>query len=124
MKEHRLILLSSYAISMAVSFNLAVAFEVPAKGSTLLTGKAAMGDSTKDALGMRRKITVQDLPPPSSNVLTINLPHVVQRPTDAWLQVLPGLRLTYMPTVSAIRAFYSPRPMATSSLRFTTPGTE
>jgi glucose/arabinose dehydrogenase len=93
MKDRRLIRLSSYAMSIAVSFNLAVAFEVPAKGSTVLTGKAAMGDSTKDAPGLRRKITVQDLPPPSSNVLTINLPHVVQRPADARLQVLPGFKI-------------------------------
>src|SRR4029079_16152179 len=37
-----------------------------------LTGKAAMGDWTSDAPGVTRKITVEDLPPPSSNVLAIN----------------------------------------------------
>jgi len=30
-----------------------------------------MGDWTSDAAGVRRKITVADLPPPSSNVLAI-----------------------------------------------------
>lgn len=93
MKDRRLIHLSSYAISIAVSFNLAVAFEVPAKGSTLLTGKAAMGDSTKDAPGLRRKITVQDLPPPSSNALAINLPRVARRPADAQLQVPASFKI-------------------------------
>ena len=35
-------------------------------------GKAAMDDWTGDAPGARRKITVDDLPPPGSNVLAIN----------------------------------------------------
>jgi len=59
----------------------------------LLTGKAAMGDWTSDAPGVRRKITVEDLPAPSSNVLAINLPHVVGRPGDAQLQVPPGFKV-------------------------------
>src|SRR5437899_2712104 len=65
---------------------------VKAEGShaRLLTGKAAMGDWTNDAPGVRRKITVQDLPAPSSNVLAINPPRVVGRPADAQLQVPAG----------------------------------
>jgi glucose/arabinose dehydrogenase len=59
----------------------------------LLTGKAAMGDWTSDAPGVRRKITVDDLPPPSSNVLAINPPHVISRPAGAQLQVPPGFKI-------------------------------
>jgi glucose/arabinose dehydrogenase len=59
----------------------------------LLTGKAAMGDWTSDAPGLRRKITVDDLPPPSSNVLAINPPHVISRPAGAQLQVSPGFKI-------------------------------
>jgi glucose/arabinose dehydrogenase len=61
--------------------------------SRLLTGKAAMGDWTSDAPGVQRKITVQDLPAPSSNILAINPPHVVGRPADAHLQVPPGFKI-------------------------------
>jgi glucose/arabinose dehydrogenase len=53
-----------------------------AESHALLTGKAAMGDWTSDAPGLRRKITVQDLPPPGSNALAINRPHVIDRPPD------------------------------------------
>src|SRR5689334_1670594 len=78
-------------IVISCSFNLAVGSA--ADSGAPLTGKAAMSDWTKDAPGVRRKITVQDLPPPSSNVLAINLPHVVRRPADAHLQVPPGFAI-------------------------------
>src|SRR5438874_6486020 len=58
-----------------------------------ITGKAAMGDWTSDAPGVRRKITVKDLPAPSSNVLAINLPRVIGRPADTQLQVPPGFKI-------------------------------
>jgi glucose/arabinose dehydrogenase len=59
----------------------------------LLTGKAAMGDWTTDAPGVRRKITVEDLPPPGSNALAINPPRVVERPSGAQLHVPPGFKI-------------------------------
>jgi glucose/arabinose dehydrogenase len=60
---------------------------------TLLTGKAAMGDWTTDAPGVRRKITVDDLPHPQSSWLTINPPRVVAPPQDARLQVPAGFKV-------------------------------
>ena len=59
----------------------------------LTIGKAAMGDWTSDAPGVRRKITVEDLPRPSSNLLAINPPRVVRRPADAQLRVPPGFKI-------------------------------
>jgi glucose/arabinose dehydrogenase len=59
----------------------------------LLTGKAAMGDWTSDAPGVRRRISVDDLPPPSSNILAINPPHVINRPAGTQLQVPPGFKI-------------------------------
>ena len=59
----------------------------------LITGKAAMGDWTSDAPGVRRKIKVEDLPRPSSNLLAINPPRVVRRPADAQLRVPPGFKI-------------------------------
>jgi hypothetical protein len=59
----------------------------------ILAGKAAMGDWTSDAPGVRRKITVNDLPPPGSNALAMNPPRVVRRPEGAQLQVPPGFKI-------------------------------
>jgi glucose/arabinose dehydrogenase len=59
----------------------------------LLSGTAAMGDWTSDAPGVRRRITVKDLPPPSSNVLAINRARVIERPEGAQLQVPPGFKI-------------------------------
>jgi glucose/arabinose dehydrogenase len=78
---------------IAAALSIAVQLEAAAEGDTLLTGKAAMGDWRSDAPGVRRKITVQDLPPPRSNVLAINPPRVARRPPDAQPQVLPGFKI-------------------------------
>ena len=61
-------------------------------GTRLLSGTAAMGDWTSDAPGVRRRITVNDLPPPSSNVLAINRARVVERPAGAQPQVPTGFK--------------------------------
>src|SRR6266699_3882605 len=84
--------LFSYAISVAFDLILAAKIGVGADIPSL-TGKAAMGDWTSDAPGVRRKITVADLPAPSSNILAINPPRVVGRPADAQLQVPPGFEI-------------------------------
>jgi glucose/arabinose dehydrogenase len=83
----------SYALFIATALSIAVQLEAAAESGTLLTGKAAMGDWRSDAPGVRRKITIQDLPPPSSNVLAINPPRVARRPSDAQPQVLPGFKI-------------------------------
>jgi glucose/arabinose dehydrogenase len=59
----------------------------------LLTGKAAMGDWTTDSPGVRRKITVNDLPPPNESESALNLPRVVDPPAGAQLRVLPGFKV-------------------------------
>lgn len=69
-----------------------VAADANSAGGKLLSGKAAMGDWTSDAPGVRRKITVDDLPAPSSNVLAINPPRVIPRPAGAELHVPFGFK--------------------------------
>src|SRR5947207_988103 len=59
----------------------------------LLTGKAAMGDWTTDAPGLRRKFTVSDWPTPGNNALAINPPRVVDRPAGAELRAPPGFKI-------------------------------
>ncbi|HEY2627069.1 MAG TPA: hypothetical protein VGI41_10015 [Candidatus Udaeobacter sp.] len=74
-----------------------------------------MGDWTSDAPGVRSKITIQDLPAPSSNVLAINLPHVVGRPAEARLNVPPGFKIDMYASGFVILDFCSPRQTETSS---------
>jgi len=81
------------ATCLAFGLTLTAPVGAATESDTLLTGKAAMGDWTSDAPGVRRKITVADLPAPSSNVLAINPPRVVGRPADAQLRVAPGFRI-------------------------------
>src|SRR5207253_3139947 len=76
----------------AVFYSVALTGAAVENGA-LLTGKAAMGDWTSDAPGVSRKITLQDLPPPSSNALAINRPHVINRPPDARPKVPPGFKI-------------------------------
>lgn len=52
-----------------------------------------MGDWTTDAPGVRRKITVADLPPPSSSISAINPPRVVARPAGAELRLPAGFKI-------------------------------
>src|SRR6266404_3864867 len=83
----------SFAIFIAASFSVATQIAAAAESGRLLTGKAAMGDWTADAPGVRRKIAVNDLPAPSSNVFAINRARVVNRPPNAQPQVPPGFRI-------------------------------
>src|SRR5438094_10402594 len=83
----------SSALFVAAALSLAVQLEAAAGSDTLLTGKAAMGDWRSNLPGVRHKITVQDLPPPSSNVLAINPRRVARRPPDAQPQGLPGFKI-------------------------------
>ncbi len=81
------------AIFIAAIFRVPSPIRATAESGTLLTGKAAMDDWKSDAPGVRRKITVQDLPPPSSNILAINRARVVNRPAGAPLRVPPGFKI-------------------------------
>jgi len=93
MENRRAICVLSFGLFIAAALNLAVQVEAAPESDTLLTGKAAMGDWRSNLPGVRHKITVQDLPPPSSNVLAINLPRVARRPPDAQPQGLPGFKI-------------------------------
>ena len=83
----------SCAVFIAASFSVAAQVGADAQSGTLLTGNAAMGDWTSDAPAVRRKITVNDMPAPSSNILAINRAHVVKPPADGQLRVPPGFTI-------------------------------
>src|SRR5438046_6572059 len=93
MPDRRTLSISSCALLIAAAFSIAVSTGTAAESGTLLTGKAAMGDWRSDSPEVRRKITVADLPPPSSNALAINRARVVDRPADAQPKVPPGFKI-------------------------------
>ena len=65
-----------------------------ASAETTLTGKAAMdADWTKDAPGVRHRITLEDLPPPFATESASNSPREVSRPEGAQPQVPPGFKI-------------------------------
>jgi len=61
---------------------------------TVLTGQAAMGDWTTDAPGVRRRITLADLPPPNPKGSVENRPNEVPRPRGAWPKAPDGFKVT------------------------------
>ncbi len=65
---------------------------VAADPGKVLTGKAAL-DPSQDAPGVRRKITVSDLPPPDTSHPPVNSPNVVPQPANAQLRVPPGFKI-------------------------------
>src|SRR5688572_24113989 len=60
----------------------------------VLTGKAAMGDWTSDAPGVRRRITVADLPEPNPGESVTNKPKEVKRPEGAMPKAPEGFTVT------------------------------
>jgi glucose/arabinose dehydrogenase len=79
-------------------------------GDRVLTGREALGDWTTDAPGVRRKLTVDDLPPPFETPSVDNGPRrMARRPQDAWPRAPQGF------TVSEFaKGLNNPRKIATA----------
>jgi glucose/arabinose dehydrogenase len=56
----------------------------------VLTGQGALGDWTTDAPGVRRRITLADLPRPFATESANNHPDIVRRPAGAWPKAPAG----------------------------------
>src|SRR3954454_7184725 len=61
--------------------------------STVITGTAAFTDYKNERPGLRRKITVADLPKPYATQGVSNSPSLIAKPADAWPQTLPGFKV-------------------------------
>jgi glucose/arabinose dehydrogenase len=72
---------------------------------TVLTGQSAFTDYTKESPGVRRHITLADLPKPMPETSASNGPHVVPRPEGAWPKAPAGFKVT----VYANSDFIQPR---------------
>jgi glucose/arabinose dehydrogenase len=65
----------------------------PARPGELLIGQAALGDWTTDAPGVRRKLTLADLPPPNATKSAENGARIIPRPEGAAPRVPDGFRV-------------------------------
>jgi glucose/arabinose dehydrogenase len=68
--------------------------EVGRSSGATLTGKAALGDWSTDAPGVRRKLTLADLATPYATPSANNFPRVVRRPEGAWPKAPEGFLVT------------------------------
>src|SRR4051812_43372932 len=75
----------------------------------VLTGKDALGDWTTDAPGVRRKVTLDDLPPPYDTPSVDNGPRLVPRPAGASPKVPKGFTVAEF-----ARGFQQPRVIVTA----------
>ncbi len=74
-----------------------------------LTGQDALGDWTTDAPGVRRKITVADLPEPYATQSVDNGPPMIARPDDAWPKAPKGFKVELYAT-----GLHNPREIVTA----------
>lgn len=79
--------------AVGISFISARAITLTLQSSKTLTGAAALGDWTTDAPGVRRRITVADLPTPYSTRSVDNGPRMVRRPENAWPKAPAGFKV-------------------------------
>ncbi len=76
--------------------NAALVGHAPGAKSALarvLTGQDALGDWTTDAPGVRRHLTLADLPPQYATRSVDNGPHMVRRPENAWPKAPAGFKV-------------------------------
>lgn len=64
-----------------------------AQSTNVLTGQAAFTDYSKEQPGVRRKLTVADLPAPYATEGVDNGADMVRRPKGAWPKSLPGFKV-------------------------------
>src|SRR5690348_5608145 len=85
------------AVILAASFGIVLiaALVIPTAGGSeaALTGAAAFGDWRTAGPGVRRHISISDLPPPHSTRSAANFSQVVPRTADAKVRVPAGFRV-------------------------------
>lgn len=77
-----------------VSLAMRPAAQAQAQNKTsTITGQAAFTDYSQEKPGVRRKVTVADLPEPKQDESVDNGPSVVERPEGAWPQAPAGFKV-------------------------------
>jgi glucose/arabinose dehydrogenase len=84
-------------VLLATTLLCALAWLAPWRASAVenpvLEGPTAFGDWRADAPGLRRHISVGDLPPPNATPPAGNPPRITRKPPTAQLKVPPGFRI-------------------------------
>lgn len=63
-------------------------------GQKTITGPAAFADWNQQQPGVRRRITLADLPAPDPGEAVNNTPHIVPRPADSWPVAPAGFKVS------------------------------
>ena len=66
---------------------------VASAASSVLTGQAAFSDYSQEAPGVKRKLTVEDLPKPYATESARNGRQIVKRPENAWPKCPAGFKV-------------------------------
>jgi glucose/arabinose dehydrogenase len=82
-----------YPIFVALLATTAV-FPAMTSAQETVTGPAAFADWNQQHPGIRRKITLADLPVPKPEEAVDNTPHLIPRPADAWPIAPSGFKVT------------------------------
>jgi glucose/arabinose dehydrogenase len=90
-KSNRIAL--AIAISAATFLGVAHIAARSTASSEVLTGQNAFTDYQKEAPGVKRKITVADLPNPYATPAVSNAPKVIARPSNAWPKAPNGFKV-------------------------------
>ncbi len=84
---HRIVCIFTFLCSLALLHSFAAHAGTAAKTApkhAVLTGQAAFTDAAHESPGIRRHLTVADLPAPAPEQSVDNGPSLVSRPTSAW----------------------------------------
>jgi glucose/arabinose dehydrogenase len=76
------------------SLNAQATYSSAAAKPKVITGQAAFADWNQQQPGVRRKITLRDLPEPNPAEAVDNTAHVIPRPADAWPLAPAGFKVT------------------------------
>src|SRR6202012_3094035 len=80
------------------ALSLSILSFLPAGGQQTLTGQAAFTDYSQEHPGVRRKVTVADLPQPYATESANNSPAVSPRPDGVWPQAPAGFKVEQFAT--------------------------
>src|ERR1700742_191052 len=110
-ERHRMRRLTNSVIGTLALTVAASALSLPlfAQSGATITGKAAFTDYTQEHPGVRRKITLADLPEPMPDESVDNGPSVVPRPEGAWPIAPKGFKVEMY-----AQGFREPRLMRTA----------
>jgi glucose/arabinose dehydrogenase len=93
--EMRIMRPSPFArIQLSVALATATFLPATLPAQQIITGQAAFADWNQQQPGLRRKITLADLPEPKPEESVSNTAHVIPRPTDAWPLAPAGFKVT------------------------------